>query len=83
MASVAFYLTSLQRLELIIPLIILDLIVLWTYAELGKKEPGNIGLKQKIENLEKLTYELFNKLTKKPSNSKDEKKEIVEWLNKF
>jgi hypothetical protein len=81
-ASVAFYLTSLKGLELIIPLLTIDLIALWTYYELGKKEPENTSMKQKIENLEKLVYELFNRLTQKPTN-KDKKEDLTEWLNKF
>jgi hypothetical protein len=82
-ASVAFYLTSLKGLELIIPLLTIDLIALWTYAELEKKEPENTSLKQKIENLERLIYELFNRLKQKPPNDKDKKEELTEWLNKF
>jgi hypothetical protein len=76
-------LSSLKSFELIILLFITDFIVLWTQIESNKGENGKNILAEKIENLEKLISDVFNKMTKKPMNEKEEKKEIIEWLNKF
>ncbi len=76
-------LSSLKSFELIILLFITDFIVLWTQIESNKGENGKNVLAEKIENLEKLISDVFNKMTKKPMNEKEEKKEIIEWLNKF
>ncbi len=76
-------LSSLKSFELIILLFITDFIVLWTQIESNKGENGKNILAEKIENLEKLISDVFNKMTKKPTNEKEEKKEIIEWLNKF
>ena len=74
---------SLKSFELIILLFITDFIVLWTEVETDRKGKGKSILAEKIENLEKLISDVFNKMTKKPANEKDEKKEIIKWLNKF
>ena len=76
-ASLIFYLFSSKGLEIIIPLFIIDFISLWYSSE--SREPRKTILEEKIENLEKLTWDLFNKLT----DRKVDKKELVEWLNKF
>ena len=76
-------LSSLKSFELIIVLFITDFIVLWTESETDEKGKGKSVLAEKIENLEKLISDVFNKMTKKPINEKDEKKEIIKWLNKF
>ena len=76
-ASIIFYLFSSSGLELIIPLFIIDFISLWYSIE--SKESGKTILAEKIENLEKLTWNLFNKLTGKQID----KKELTEWLSKF
>jgi hypothetical protein len=73
----------LKSFELIILLFITDFIVLWTELETDGKGKGKSVLSEKIENLEKLISDVFNKMTKKPTNEKDEKKEIIKWLNKF
>jgi len=76
-------LSSLKSFELIVLLFITDFIVLWTQIESNKGENGKNILAEKIENLERLISDVFNKMTKKPMNEKEEKKEIIEWLNKF
>jgi hypothetical protein len=82
-ALIVLGLGSLKSFELIIVLFITDFIVLWTELETDGKGKGKSILAEKIENLEKLISDVFNKMTKKPTNEKDEKKEIIEWLNKF
>jgi hypothetical protein len=72
-----------KSFELIILLFITDFIVLWTELETDVKGKGKSVLAEKIENMEKLISDVFNKMTKKPINEKEEKKEIIEWLNKF
>lgn len=69
--------------EVLALLIIMDFIVLWSYTEIEKNGNEENVLLEKIENLERLTSDLFNKVTKKFSNTKNNKKDIVEWLNKF
>ena len=76
-------LSSLKSFELIILLFITDFIVLWTELETNGKGKGKSILAEKIENLEKLISDVFNKMTQKPTDEKEEKKEIIEWLNKF
>ncbi len=80
-----FFSLFYKGLEIVIILIIIDFIVLWTYTELEKnrknKEKNNLLIK--IENLERLTSDLFDKITGRVSKEKIDKKELIEWLNKF
>jgi len=64
---------------------LIDFMVLWTYTELenNKKDKEKSNLLIKIENLERLTSELFGKITRRFSNKEVNKKELVEWLNRF
>jgi len=82
-ALIVLGLGSLKSFELIILLFITDFIILWTELETNGKGKGKSILTEKIENLEKLISDVFSKMTKKPTNEKDEKKEIIKWLNKF
>ena len=79
MASVAFYLIFFNGLELVILLLIVDFIVLMVSNELGKDAFENKTLSNKIENLEKLTYDLFNKLT----GRQNDKEQLTKWLEEF
>lgn len=81
-ASIVFYFISFAGLELVISLMIIDFIAL-IFSEFEGRETGSNSLIKKIENLEKLIYDLFNKLTKTSYDKTQEKKEIEEWLNKF
>ena len=82
-ALIVLGLGSLKSFELIILLFITDFIVLWVESETDGRGKGKSVLAEKIEKLEKLISDVFNKMTKKLANGKDEKKEIIEWLNKF
>lgn len=80
-----FQLMFYKSLEMIITLIIIDFMVLWAYTELEnkKKDKEKSNILMKIENLERLTSDLFEKITRRFSNKKNNKKELIEWLNKF
>ncbi len=78
--------TSLfYKIEIILIMIVIDFIALWVYTELeyNKKSKEKSNLLTKIENLERLTSELFEKISRRVSNKKVDKKELIEWLNKF
>ncbi|OGI12246.1 hypothetical protein A3K64_02880 [Candidatus Micrarchaeota archaeon RBG_16_36_9] len=77
-ASVAFFITTLRGLELIIPLFIIDFIALLASNEFNIKDLERTSLISKIESLEKSIYDLFNK-----KNTSNDKKEIIECLNNF
>jgi hypothetical protein len=83
--AISFQLIFYKSLEITMMLIIIDFMILWSYTELEKnkndKEKSNLLIK--IESLERLTSDLFDKITKRFSNKKNDKKELVEWLNKF
>ena len=81
--AVYFNLAYLKGLEIVILLFITDFIALWIYTELGRKDSEKNILLEKIKNLERLVSDVFNKINKKFSNEKNNKKELVEWLNKF
>ena len=70
-------------MEIVLFLIIMDSIVLWVSLELERKNNNEGILLEKIENMERLVSDLFDKVTNKFSNKKNEKKDLVEWLNKF
>ena len=70
-------------LEIVILLLLTDFMALWIYAESDKEGSGNIILIEKIGGIERLISDLFNKMSKKFSNGNNDKKEIIEWLNKF
>ncbi|NIM46743.1 MAG: hypothetical protein GTN40_01125 [Candidatus Aenigmarchaeota archaeon] len=81
----SFQLMFYKSLEMILILIIIDFMVLWTYTEIenNKKDKERSSLVIKIENLERLTSELFEKITRRFSNKQNNKKELIEWLNRF
>jgi len=83
--AASLHLLFYKGLEIIIILIVIDFMILWTYAELenNKKDREKSILLEKIENLERLMSDLFNKVTRKFSNKKNDKKELIEWLSKF
>jgi len=83
--ATSFHLAYYKSLEIVIILIVIDFMVLWTYTELenNKKDKERSILLIKIENLERLTSELFEKVTRRLSNKKNNKKELIEWLNRF
>ena len=83
--AASFQLLFYKGLEIVIILIITDFMVLWAYTELenNKKDKEKSNLLIKIENLERLTSELFEKVSRRVSNKKIDKEELIEWLNKF
>lgn len=64
-------------------MIIFDCMALWASFESKKGNSNSNPLLKKLENLEKLTSDMFEKLNNKLSHEKKDKKEIVEWLDKF
>lgn len=81
MVSIVIYLISQGGLEFVISFFIIDITALRIFSKTNERENGS--LKQKIENLEKSTYDLFNKLNRKSLNIGEEKKELTESLDKF
>jgi len=75
----------LYKIEIILIMIVIDFIALWVYTESehNKKDKEKSNLLIKIENLERLTSELFEKVSRRVSNKKIDKEELIEWLNKF
>ncbi|NIO44467.1 MAG: hypothetical protein GTN36_02835 [Candidatus Aenigmarchaeota archaeon] len=80
-----FQLLFYKSLEIIVTFVIIDFMVLWAYIELenNKKDKQRNILLVKIENLERLTSELFEKVTSRFSNKENNKEKLIEWLNKF
>jgi len=81
--SIYYHYVFSKGLEMVMLLIIVDLIALLTYNELYKKDSEKSILKEKLENLERLTSQVFEKINSRFTNNKDDKKELIESLNKF
>jgi hypothetical protein len=81
--SIYYHYVFSKGLEMVMLLIIVDLIALLTYNELYKKDSEKSILKEKLENLERLTSQVFEKINSRFTNNKDDKKELIESLKKF
>jgi len=81
--TIYFHSVTSEGLILIIMLIITDFMVLWVETEFEKNNGEKSFLLEKIEILEKLTSDMFDKLNKRFSNNKNDKKDIIESLNQF
>ena len=64
-------------------MLLFDCMALWASFESKKGKTNSNPIIQKMENLEKLTSDMFEKLGSKLSHEKKDKKEIVEWLDRF
>jgi len=82
---IVIYLNSVyfKGLEVVILLFITDFMVLWIYLEMERDNVEKSFLLEKIENLEKLTSSMFDKIAKRFSNEKNDKKDLIEALNNF
>jgi len=80
--TIYFHSVTSEGLILIIMLIITDFMVLWVETEFEKNNGEKSFLLEKIESLEKLTSDVFDKINKL-TNNKNDKKDIIESLNQF
>jgi hypothetical protein len=82
MASFLWYSAYSTGFEVVATLLLIDIMIAWAYIETRRGE-GSGFLPEKIEVLEKMTSEMFEKLNKRLSKAEGKKEDIIEWLEKF
>jgi hypothetical protein len=68
---------------LVMALMVFDFIVLWSSFEMRKGKGNGSALIQKLEKIEELTSKMFEKISGRQSHEEKDKKEVIEWLDKF
>ena len=81
--SVAWFVYSSLGIDPLIFIIFIDIMAVWFFAESREGNKIRGIMIEKIEMLERLTSELFEKLNGKNSHADGNGKDIIKWLDKF
>ena len=81
--SVAWFVYSSLGIDPLIFIIFIDIMSVWFFVETRQENNLKGLMMDKIEMLEKLTSELFEKLNGKNSHADENGKDIIKWLDKF